>query len=86
MVEEGCRMSQFVEDLLCGLVGYDVGRHSRNISEAQAEDLITSYLRDIPLEIVIDHWTRANGYDGLEGPIIDRLRYKADEMERNYNL
>ena len=79
-------MSQFVEDLLCGLLGYGVGRHSRHISEAQAEDLITHYLRDIPLERVIDHWTKANGYDGLEGPIIDRLRSKADEMERNYEL
>ena len=46
-------MSQFVEDLLCGLVGYGVGRHSRNISEAQAEDLITSYLRDIPLNSTV---------------------------------
>lgn len=79
-------MSQFVEDLLCGLVGYGVGRHSLHISETQAEDLITHYLRDIPLERVIDHWTKANGYDGLEGPIIDRLRSKADEMERNYEL
>ena len=77
-------MSRLAEDLLCGLLGYGVGRHSRNISEAQAEDLITHYLRDIPLEKVIDHWMKANGYDGIEGPIIDRLRYKADEMERNY--
>ena len=64
-------------------MGYGFGMHNRQISEAQAEDLITSYLRDIPLEKVIDHWTKANGYDGLEGPIIDRLRYKADDMERN---
>ena len=76
-------MSRFVEDLLCGIMGYGFGMHNRQISEAQAEDLITSYLRDIPLEKVIDHWTKANGYDGLEGPIIDRLRYKADDMERN---
>ena len=78
-------MSQFIEDLLCGLAGYGIGR-LHHISNAQAEDLITSYLRDIPLEKVIDHWTKANGYDGLEGPIIDRLRYKADEMERNLEL
>ena len=79
-------MSQFVEYLLCGLVGYGVGKYNHYISEAQAEDLITHYLRDIPLERVIDHWTKANGYDGIEGPIIDRLRYKADEMERNFEL
>ena len=79
-------MSQFVEDLIFGLVGYGVGKYNRHISEAQAEDLITHYLRDIPLERVIDHWTKANGYDGLEGSIIDRLRYKANEMERNFEL
>ena len=79
-------MSQFVEDLLCGLLGYGVGKYNCHISVAQAEDLITHYLRDIPLERVIDHWTKANGYDGIEGPIIDRLRYKADEMERNFEL
>ena len=79
-------MSQFMEDLLCGIVGYGFGKYNHQISEAQAEDLITHYLRDIPLERVIDHWTKANGYDGIEGPIIDRLRYKADEMERNFEL
>ena len=76
-------MSQFMEDLLCGIVGYGFGKYNRKISEAQAEDLITHYLRDIPLERVIDHWTKANGYDGLEGSIIERLRSKADEMEMN---
>lgn len=76
-------MSRFMEDLLCGIVGYGFGKYNRQISEAQAEDLITHYLRDIPLEKVIDHWTKANGYDGLEGSIIDRLRSKADEMEMN---
>lgn len=74
-------MSRFMEDLLCGIVGYGFGKYNRQISEAQAEDLITHYLRDIPLERVIDHWTKANGYDGLEEPVIDRLRSKADEME-----
>jgi hypothetical protein len=72
-----------MEDLLCGIVGYSFGKYNRQISEALAEDLITNYLRDIPLERVIDHWTKANGYDGLEWPIIARLRYKADDMERN---
>ena len=76
-------MSQFMEDLLCGIVGYGFGKYNRQISETQAEDLITHYLRDIPLEKVIDHWTKANGYDGLEGSIIERLRSKADEMEMN---
>lgn len=78
-------MSQFIEDLLFGIVGYGIGRHTRKISDEQAEDLITHYLRDIPLEKVINHWVKANGYDGVEGPIIDRLRSKADEMERKYN-
>ena len=72
-----------MEDLLCGIVGYGFGKYNRQISETQAEDLITHYLRDIPLEKVIDHWTKANGYDGLEGSIIERLRSKADEMEMN---
>ena len=76
-------MSRFMEDLLCGIVGYGFGKYNRQISEAQAEDLITHYLRDIPLEKVIDHWTKANGYDGLEESVIDRLRSKADEMEMN---
>ena len=76
-------MSRFMGDLLCGIVGYGFGKYNRQISETQAEDLITHYLRDIPLEKVIDHWTKANGYDGLEESVIDRLRSKADEMEMN---
>ena len=76
-------MSRFMEDLLCGIVGYGFGKYNRQISEAQAEDLITHYLKDIPLERVIDHWTKANGYDELEEPVINRLRSKADEMEMN---
>lgn len=78
-------MSQFIEDLLCGIVGYGIGRHSRKISDSQAEDLITSYLKQTSIERVINHWVKANGYDGLENSIIDRLRDKADEMERNNN-
>ena len=76
-------MSRFMEDLLCGIVGYSFDKYNRQISEAQAEDLITHYLKDIPLERVIDHWTKANGYDELEEPVINRLRSKADEMEMN---
>lgn len=76
-------MSRFVEDLLCGIVGYGLGKRNRTVSDEQAEDVIRHYLRDIPLEKVISHWVEANGYDGgCEGLIIDRLRRKADEMER----
>ena len=76
-------MSRLVEDLLCGIVGYGLGKRNRKVTDEQAEDVITHYLRDIPLEKVISRWVGANGYDGgCEGPVIDRLRAKADEMER----
>ncbi len=32
-------MSQFMEDLLCGIVGYGFGKYNHQVSEAQAEDL-----------------------------------------------
>ena len=79
-------MSRILEDLLCGIVGYGIGKHSREFTQEEVDGLIRSFLKGVPLEAVIGYWVEANGYDGLEGPIIDRLRSKADDMERNYKL
>lgn len=74
-------MSQFFEDLLCGLVGYGLGKRNHEFTQEEAEGLIRSFLQGVPLEAVIGHWMEANDY-GMSSPIIaHRLREKAEEIE-----
>lgn len=74
-------MSHLLEDLLCGIVGYGIGKRKREFTQQEVESLIRSYLKGVPLEAVIGHWMEANDY-GLYSPsIARRLREKADEME-----
>lgn len=42
-------MSRLLEDLLCGAVGYDFGKHNREFTQEDVESLIRSYLKDVPL-------------------------------------
>jgi len=75
-------MSQLLEDVLCGLLGYGIGkrRGNREFTQEEVESLIRSYLKGVPLEAVIGHWMEANDY-GMSSPIIaSRLREKADEI------
>lgn len=75
-------MSQFLEDMLCGLLGYGMGKRNREFTQEEVESLIRSFLRGVPLEAVIEYWAEANGYR-IDSPVIAaRLRDKADDMER----
>ena len=75
-------MSQFLEDKLCGLLGYGMGKRNREFTQEEVESLIRSFLRGVPLEAVIEYWAEANGYRIDSSVIAGRLRDKADDMER----
>ena len=55
-------MTRFLEDMLCGLLGYGMGKRNREFTQEEVESLIRSFLRGVPLEAVIEYWAEANGY------------------------
>ena len=74
-------MTRFLEDMLCGLLGYGIGKRCREFTQEEVEDLIRSFLRGVPLEAVIGYWAEANGYSQDSCCVARRLREKADDME-----
>ena len=74
-------MSQLLEDLLFGALGYGIGKRRREFTQEEAESLIRSYLKGVPLEAVISHWMEANGHNIYSTAIANRLRDKADEID-----
>jgi len=74
-------MSQLLEDLLFGALGYGIGKHRREFTQEEVESLIRSYLKGVPLEAVINDWMEANGYSSYSSVIADRLRDKAHEID-----
>ena len=74
-------MSRLLDDLLCGLVGYGLGKRNREFTQEEVERLIRSFLKGVPLEAVISYWMEANGYEMSSPNIARRLRDKADEIE-----
>ena len=55
-------MSRLLEDLLCGMVGYGIGKHHHRITKEEAEETVISFLREVTLEGVIRYWMQFNGY------------------------
>ena len=74
-------MSQFFEDLLCGLVGYGLGKRNREFTQEEVDGLIRSFLQGVPLEAVIGYWMEANGFSAYPSAIAERLRDKANEID-----
>ena len=74
-------MSQFFEDLLCGLVGYGLGKRNREFTQEEVDGLIRSFLQGVPLEAVIGYWMEANGFSAYSSAIAERLRDKANEID-----
>ena len=74
-------MTRLLEDLLCGAVGYGLGKRNREFTQEEVESLIRSYLKGVPLEAFIGHWMEANDYGMSSSIIAYRLREKADEIE-----
>ena len=77
-------MSRLVEDLLCGIAGYGLGKRNREFTQEEVEGLIRSFLQGVPLEAVIGYWMEANGYSGQSGLVADTLRRKADEVDYDF--
>ena len=74
-------MSQFVEDLLCGMLGYGFGKRNREFTQEEVEALIRSFLRGATLEDLIGYWMEANGFSAYSAAIAERLRNKANEID-----
>lgn len=77
-------MSRIVEDFLCGLLGYGIGKRNREFTQQEAEGLIRSFLQGVPLEAVIGYWMEANGCSNQSGLVADTLRRKADEVDDDF--
>lgn len=77
-------MSRLVEDFLCGLLGYNLGKRNREFTQEESEGLIRSFLRAVPLEAVINYWMEANGCSRQSGLVADTLRRKADEVDDDF--
>lgn len=74
-------MSRFFEDLLCGLVGYGLGKRNHEFTQEEVEGLIRSFLQGVPLEAVIGYWMETNGFSAYSAAIAERLRNKANEID-----
>ncbi|MBR5911276.1 MAG: hypothetical protein IKZ55_04770 [Bacteroidales bacterium] len=74
-------MSRLLEDLLCGVVGYGLGKRNREFTQEESEALIRSFLQSVPLEAVIGYWMEANGFSAYSAAIAERLRIKANEID-----
>lgn len=74
-------MSQFVEDLLCGMLGYGLGKRNREFTQEEVKALIRSFLRGATLEDLIGYWMEANGFSAYSAAIAERLRTKANEID-----
>ena len=74
-------MSQFVEDLLCGMLGYGLGKRNREFTQEEVDVLIRSFLQGATLEDIISYWMEANGFSAYSAAIAERLRDKANEID-----
>ena len=74
-------MSRFLEDMLCGLLGYGIGKRRREFTQNEVVDLIRSLLQGVPLEAVINYCMEANGFEINSPSIARRLRDKAEDMD-----
>lgn len=74
-----------LEDLLCGVIGYTIGKSKHSeVSEQECENIIRGFLRQVSLEDLIDYWMKDNGFTGgCEGYVCNKLRDKADRIEEN---
>lgn len=77
-------MSRFIEDLLFGVLGYNLGKRNREFTQEESEGLIRSFLRGVPLDAVIGYWMEANGCSRQSGLVADTLRRKADEVDDDF--
>ena len=74
-------MSQFVEDLLCGMLGYGLGKRNREFTQEEVDVLIRSFLQGATLEDIISYWMEVNGFSAYSAAIAERLRDKANEID-----
>lgn len=74
-------MSQFIEDLLCGMLGYGLGKRNREFTQEEVDVLIRSFLQGATLEDIISYWMEANGFSAYSSAIAERLRDKANEID-----
>ena len=74
-------MPQFIEDLLCGMLGYGLGKRNREFTQEEVDVLIRSFLQGATLEDIISYWMEANGFSAYSAAIAERLRDKANEID-----
>ena len=75
-------MSRLLEDLICGVLGYGLGKRNALQQEPRVseEEIITRFLKSCDIDDIIKIWMEANGVPENDWYTATRLRTKADYM------
>lgn len=75
-------MSRLLEDLICGALGYELGKRNALQQEPRVseEEIITRFLKSCDIDDIIKIWMEANGVSEDDWYTATRLRTKADYM------
>ena len=75
-------MSRLLEDLICGALGYGLGKRNALQQEPRVseEEIITRFLKSCDIDDIIKIWMEANGVPENDWYTATRLRTKADYM------
>lgn len=74
--------SRILEDLLCGVLGYGIGRNQeRQLTSEEYEAIIKHWLQNTDLQTVIDAWIADGEHGWDKSIIIFNLEQKIDEIK-----
>ena len=74
--------SRFFEDLLCGALGYGIGRfQNKKLTREDCEAIVKSWLQNTSLEDVIDAWIAEGDNGWSKSSIIFNLEQKINDLK-----
>ena len=75
-------MSRLLEDLICGALGYGLGKRNALLQEPRVseEEIITRFLKSCDIDDIIKIWMEANDVPENDWYTATCLRTKADYM------
>lgn len=74
--------SRFFEDLLCGALGYGIGRlQDKKLTKEDCETIVKSWLQNTSLEDVIDAWIAEGDNGWSKSSVIFNLEQKINDLK-----
>lgn len=74
--------SRFFEDLLCGALGYGIGRfQNKKLTREDCEAIVKSWLQNTSLEDVIDAWIAEGDNGWSKSSVIFNLEQKINDLK-----